>query len=40
MLRTLEPRALAVGHGPVVVDPGAAIDRALAAVGEPRPVAA
>jgi glyoxylase-like metal-dependent hydrolase (beta-lactamase superfamily II) len=33
MLRTLAPTALAVGHGPVVVDPGAAIDRALAAVG-------
>jgi glyoxylase-like metal-dependent hydrolase (beta-lactamase superfamily II) len=33
MLRTLDPAALAVGHGPVVADPGAAIDRALAAVG-------
>jgi glyoxylase-like metal-dependent hydrolase (beta-lactamase superfamily II) len=40
MLRTLEPRALAVGHGPVVSDPAAAIDRALAAVGAGRPVAA
>ena len=40
MLRTLEPKALAVGHGPVVADPGAAIDRALAAVGAGRPVAA
>jgi glyoxylase-like metal-dependent hydrolase (beta-lactamase superfamily II) len=40
MLRTLEPLALAVGHGPVVADPGAAIDRALAAVGAGRPVAA
>jgi glyoxylase-like metal-dependent hydrolase (beta-lactamase superfamily II) len=40
MLRTLEPRALAAGHGPVVADPAAAIDRALAAVGAGRPVAA
>jgi len=32
-LRTLEPAALAVGHGAVIVDPTAAIDRALAAVG-------
>jgi glyoxylase-like metal-dependent hydrolase (beta-lactamase superfamily II) len=40
MLRTLEPKALAVGHGPVVADPAAAIDRALAAVGAGRPVAA
>jgi glyoxylase-like metal-dependent hydrolase (beta-lactamase superfamily II) len=40
MLRTLEPKALAVGHGPVVADPAAAIDRALAAVGADRPVAA
>jgi glyoxylase-like metal-dependent hydrolase (beta-lactamase superfamily II) len=40
MLRTLEPRALAVGHGPVVADPAAAIDRALAVVGAGRPVAA
>jgi glyoxylase-like metal-dependent hydrolase (beta-lactamase superfamily II) len=31
MLRTLEPTALAAGHGPVVSDPLAAIDRALAA---------
>ena len=33
MLRTLDPAALAVGHGPVVADPAAAIDRALAVVG-------
>ncbi|HEY2789453.1 MAG TPA: MBL fold metallo-hydrolase [Gaiellales bacterium] len=33
MLRTLAPAALAVGHGPVVADPAAAIDRALAVVG-------
>ena len=33
MLGTLAPAALAVGHGPVIADPAAAIDRALAAVG-------
>lgn len=33
MLRTLPATALAVGHGPVVTDPAAAMDRALAAVG-------
>jgi glyoxylase-like metal-dependent hydrolase (beta-lactamase superfamily II) len=33
MLRTLDPAALAAGHGPVVSDPAAAIDRALARVG-------
>ena len=33
MLRGLEPAALAAGHGRVVRDPAAAIDRALAAVG-------
>jgi glyoxylase-like metal-dependent hydrolase (beta-lactamase superfamily II) len=32
MLRTLPATALAVGHGPVISDPAAAIDRALAAV--------
>ena len=40
MLRALEPAALAVGHGPVVVDPLADIDRALAAVSGDLPVAA
>ena len=40
MLRTLAPTALAVGHGPVVADPAAAIDRALAAVGAGLPVEA
>jgi glyoxylase-like metal-dependent hydrolase (beta-lactamase superfamily II) len=38
MLRTLDPAALAVGHGPVVSDPAAAIDRALARVGAAVPV--
>ncbi len=38
MLRTLDPAALAVGHGPVVADPAAAIDRALARVGAAAPV--
>lgn len=33
MLRTLDPAALAVGHGPVIADPAAAIDHALAVVG-------
>ncbi len=33
-LRALEPTALAPGHGPVVTDPGAAMDRALAAVAD------
>jgi glyoxylase-like metal-dependent hydrolase (beta-lactamase superfamily II) len=33
MLRGLEPATLAVGHGRVVRDPAAAIDRALATVG-------
>jgi glyoxylase-like metal-dependent hydrolase (beta-lactamase superfamily II) len=32
-LRTLDPAALAAGHGPVVSNPAAAIDRALARVG-------
>jgi len=32
MLRTLLATALAVGHGPVISDPAAAMDRALAAV--------
>jgi glyoxylase-like metal-dependent hydrolase (beta-lactamase superfamily II) len=32
-LRGLEPEALAVGHGPVIVAPAAAIDRALRAAG-------
>jgi glyoxylase-like metal-dependent hydrolase (beta-lactamase superfamily II) len=32
-LRALDPEALAVGHGPVIVSPGAAMDRALAAAG-------
>jgi glyoxylase-like metal-dependent hydrolase (beta-lactamase superfamily II) len=40
MLRALEPEALAVGHGPVVADPLAGIDRALAAVAGDLPVAA
>lgn len=40
MLRALEPAALAVGHGPVVVGPLADIDRALAAVAADLPVAA
>ena len=40
MLRTLASAALAVGHGPVVTDPAAAIDRALEAVGVNLPVAA
>ena len=38
LLRTLDPAALAVGHGPVVSDPAAAIDRALARVGVAVPV--
>jgi glyoxylase-like metal-dependent hydrolase (beta-lactamase superfamily II) len=38
MLRTLDPAALAAGHGPVVSDPTAAIDRALAKVGADVPV--
>jgi glyoxylase-like metal-dependent hydrolase (beta-lactamase superfamily II) len=38
LLRTLDPAALAVGHGPVVSDPTAAIDRALARVGVAVPV--
>ena len=29
-LRALEPTALAPGHGPIVTDPGAAMDRAIA----------
>jgi glyoxylase-like metal-dependent hydrolase (beta-lactamase superfamily II) len=32
-LRELDPGALAVGHGPVIVSPAAAMERALAAVG-------
>jgi glyoxylase-like metal-dependent hydrolase (beta-lactamase superfamily II) len=32
-LRALDPEALAVGHGPVIVSPAAAMDRALAAAG-------
>ena len=32
-LRALEPAALAVGHGPVIASPAAAMDRALDAVG-------
>jgi glyoxylase-like metal-dependent hydrolase (beta-lactamase superfamily II) len=39
MLRMLDPAALAVGHGPVVADPAAAMDRALAAAGVARPAA-
>jgi glyoxylase-like metal-dependent hydrolase (beta-lactamase superfamily II) len=39
-LRTLQPTALAVGHGPVVTDPLAAMDRALAAVAGDLPAAA
>jgi glyoxylase-like metal-dependent hydrolase (beta-lactamase superfamily II) len=38
MLRTLDPAALAVGHGPVISHPAAAIDRALARVGAAAPV--
>jgi glyoxylase-like metal-dependent hydrolase (beta-lactamase superfamily II) len=38
LLRTLDPAALAAGHGPVVADPAAAIDRALARVGATTPV--
>lgn len=40
MLGTLAPAALAVGHGPVIVDPAAAIDRALAVVAADLPAAA
>ena len=36
MLRGLEPAALAVGHGRLVREPGAAMDRALAKVGAGR----
>jgi glyoxylase-like metal-dependent hydrolase (beta-lactamase superfamily II) len=40
MLRTLPATALAVGHGPVIADPAAAIDRALLAVRSDLAVAA
>jgi glyoxylase-like metal-dependent hydrolase (beta-lactamase superfamily II) len=33
VLRALDPRILVVGHGPVVRDPGAAMDRAIARAG-------
>jgi glyoxylase-like metal-dependent hydrolase (beta-lactamase superfamily II) len=39
-LRELDPAALAVGHGPVIASPAAAMDRALAAVGTAAPRAA
>ncbi|HEU0192657.1 MAG TPA: MBL fold metallo-hydrolase [Gaiellales bacterium] len=39
-LRALDPAALAVGHGPVMLSPAAAMDRALAAVGTARRQAA
>jgi glyoxylase-like metal-dependent hydrolase (beta-lactamase superfamily II) len=40
-LRALDPAVLLVGHGPVVRDPGAAMDRAIArAGGVPVPAAA
>jgi glyoxylase-like metal-dependent hydrolase (beta-lactamase superfamily II) len=39
-LRELDPAALAVGHGPVIASPAAAMDRALAAVGTAAPQAA
>jgi glyoxylase-like metal-dependent hydrolase (beta-lactamase superfamily II) len=39
-LATLAPSALAAGHGPVISDPGLAIDRALAAAGVGRAEAA
>jgi len=29
-LRTLDPKVLAVGHGPALVDPGPAMDAAIA----------
>ena len=38
-LRALGPAALAVGHGPVIAEPGAAMDRALRAVGQAPAVA-
>jgi glyoxylase-like metal-dependent hydrolase (beta-lactamase superfamily II) len=40
MLRTLPATALAVGHGPLVTDPAAAIDRALLTAGVALPRAA
>jgi hypothetical protein len=40
MLRTVEPAALAVGHGPIVKAPLPAMDRALRTVGIRTEVAA
>ena len=39
-LRALDPARLAVGHGPIVDAPGAAMDAAIAKAARPRPASA